>query len=69
MSEVTVTAEDVKIYRNVNIASYATGIPGLIIWLLLLVRILLKKAKIWGLILICVLMILFWIAIIMTSQV
>lgn len=45
-----------------NIVSYATCIPGLITWLLVLARILYHKAKIWGLILICSLMILFSVA-------
>jgi len=63
-----VTAEQVKMYRNVNIVSYAVGIPGLIIWLLVLARILYYQAKMWSLILICVLMILFWIAVVVTYQ-
>jgi len=58
-----VTAEDVKIYRNLNIASYAISLPGLIIWLLVLARILYHKSDMWVLILISILMILFWIAI------
>jgi len=31
MSE-AITPEDVKVYHNVNIASLATNIPGLLIW-------------------------------------
>ena len=61
-----VTAYEVKMYKNVNIASYAAAIPGLIIWLLVFARILYYKANMWVLILICILMILFWIASIIT---
>lgn len=37
--------------------SYATNVPGLLIWLAVLARILLKETKLWGLVLICCLMI------------
>ena len=47
----------VRVNRNVNIASLATNVPGLLIWLGVLGRILIKKVKLWGLVLICCLMI------------
>ena len=55
-------------YKNVNIVSYSLGIPGLIIWLLVLARIIYYKVKMWALILICALMSLFWIGAIITYQ-
>ena len=40
-----VTAEWVKVLRNVNIASLATKIAGLFVWTDVLSRILLKKSQ------------------------
>jgi hypothetical protein len=50
-------AEWVRVWRNVNIASLAANVPGLLIWLGVLGRILIKRVKLWGLVLICCLMI------------
>lgn len=50
-------AEQIKVYRNVNIASLVFNVPGLFIWIYVLARILIKKVKMWGLVLICCLMI------------
>jgi hypothetical protein len=66
MSEIT--AEKVRIYWSINIASYATNVPGLIIWICVLARILTNDAKLWGLVLICSLMIVCQIAIIIMNQ-
>lgn len=62
-------AKMVRAKRNVNIASLATNIPGLLIWLGVLGRILIKKVKLWGLVLICCLMITCQIAYIVMYQV
>ena len=45
--------------RNLNIANYATNIPGILVWIVVLVRMLIQKAtaKFFALIVICVLMI------------
>ena len=62
-------AEWVRAWRNVNIASLATNVPGLLIWLGVLGRILIKKVKLWGLVFICCLMITCQIAYIVMYQV
>ncbi len=62
-------SENVKVYRNVNIASLATNVPGLLIWSGVLARILIKKVKLWGLVFICCLMITCQIAYIVMFQV
>ncbi len=62
-------AEWVRVYKNVNIASLAANAPGLLIWLGVLGRILIKKVKLWGLVLICCLMIVCQIAYIVFYQV
>jgi hypothetical protein len=67
MSEVT--AEQVKAYKNMNIASYVTYVPGLIIWIVVLARIIIFKANFFELILISCLMIVFQIAAIIGYQV
>ena len=53
------SAEYVKAMMMLNIVSYATTIPTLILWIFMLVRMLIKKAraKFFTLIVICVLMI------------
>jgi hypothetical protein len=53
------SAEYAKVLLHLNIASYATTIPTLILWIFVLVRILIQKAraKFFALIVICVLMI------------
>jgi len=58
----TVTAEDVKMYKNINAASYGISIPALIIWLLVFARIFYHKIYMWLIIMICTLMVLFWIS-------
>jgi len=63
-----VTLEDVQSCKNLNTASYAMGIPGLIIWLIVFARILYYKAKMQVLIMICLLMILYWIAVMILCQ-
>ena len=70
MSDVVtcVTPEEVRVYKNIYIASLATTIPGLAIWIGVLVKIIIRKAKLRGLILICCLMIVFQIAIIILYQ-
>jgi hypothetical protein len=45
--------------KNVNITSLATNLLGLAIWTGVLARILIQKDKLWGLVLICCLMIVF----------
>jgi len=52
-----VSAEDVEFAKNANIASLTTNVPGLIIWICVLARILINKAKLGGLVLICCIMI------------
>jgi len=47
--------------RKVNIASLATGVTGLCIWLVVLGRILVKKAKLTVLSIICCLMIAYFV--------
>jgi hypothetical protein len=64
----SVTPEEIEIYKNVNIASYATCVSGLLVWVALLAWILFKKAELGGLILICTLMIVFFISTIITVQ-
>ena len=53
------SAEYVKMELHLNIASYVTTIPTLILWIFVLVRMLIQKAraKFFALIVICVLMI------------
>ena len=63
------SVELVRACRNVNIASLAANVPGLFIWLGVLGRILIKKVKLWGLVLICCLMITCQIAYIVFFQV
>ena len=63
-----VTAEDLKVYRNLNIASYVTFVPGLLIWVVVLARILINRALMWGLICICSLMIVFFVSLIIMFQ-
>jgi hypothetical protein len=63
-----VTAEEVKVSRNINIASLVTNVPGLAIWIGVLARIIITKAKLCGLVLICCLMITSQITIIMFCQ-
>ncbi len=55
-------------YKNINIASFVTYIPGLIIWIGVLARILLKKAQLNLLVLICCLMMACQIATIILDQ-
>jgi hypothetical protein len=52
-------SELVKVVMTINITSYATTIPTLLLWIYVLLRILIQKAsaKFFALILICVLMI------------
>ena len=52
-------AELVEVLMILNITSYATAIPTLLMWIYVLVRILIQKAraKVFALIVICVLMI------------
>jgi hypothetical protein len=49
----------IKAEHKINIVSYATNLPGLLIWIAVLARILIKNAKLWGLVLICCIMIVF----------
>jgi len=51
--------EDIQVYKEINIASYVTTIPCLILWILVLARIMREKeqAKFYILTIICVLMI------------
>ncbi len=53
------SAEFVKVELHINIASYATTIPTLILWIFVLLRMLIQKAraKFFALIVICVLII------------
>ena len=53
MSEVS--AEEVEVLRKINIASLVCNVPGLLIWIFVLPMVLAKKM--WGLMLICFLMI------------
>ena len=64
-----VTAEQVKSYKNMNIASYVTYVPGLLTWVAVLARILIYKANLTGLIVISCLMIVYQIASIIGYQV
>ena len=64
-----VTASQVKVAKNVNIASLATNVLGLAIWIGVLARIIFQKDKLWGLILICCLMIAYQITSIIYYQV
>jgi hypothetical protein len=63
------TAAQVKVAKNVNIASLATNLLGLAIWVGVLARIIVQKDKLWGLILICCLMITYQLASIIFYQV
>ena len=49
----------VKVYKNVTIVSLATNLLGLAVWTGVLARILIQKDKLWGLVFICCLMIIF----------
>ena len=55
----SITSESVKVAKNINIASYLTNVPGLAMWIAVLARILISKVNLWGLVLICCLMIIF----------
>jgi len=52
--------EAIEVYEEINIASYATTVPTLVLWIWEFTKIMRKKdrAKFFGLIVICVLMIL-----------
>ena len=56
----TDTAEMVKVYRQLEIASYALTVPTLALWICLLIRMLIlrDREKFSALIVICILMIL-----------
>jgi hypothetical protein len=56
MSEIT-PEEIIIVQRNINITSYITNVPALIAWIFVLARILVFKTNLWGLVLICCLMI------------
>ncbi len=60
----------VKALKHINIASYAFYFPTLVIWIGLLIRMLISKDrdKLWGLIVICVLMIVSFVASIVDWQ-
>ena len=62
------TAGQLKVYQNLNILSYATNVPSLIIWIGLAALILMNAAQLRGLVLICWLMIVFYIANIIVFQ-
>jgi len=55
----TPNEEDIQVYKEINIASYVTTIPCLILWILVLARIMREKeqAKFYILTIICGLMI------------
>ena len=55
----TVTAELVRVMKNVDIASLVTNALGLTVWIGVLARIIINKAELCGLVLICCLMIVF----------
>jgi len=53
--ESQVTAEEVQVFKNINIASLVTDPLALLVWIFVLPGIIAKK--LWGLLLIAVLMI------------